>query len=264
MKTPNSPMPEDELARQLRGKTRRGFVLGGASLLAALTAWKWIGSRSLIGGQPWPLRRMLEWDEAVHRAIFSPSKLAPVFSASKARMPRVNGQIGINPKIDPASWRLQISGPGGLKKYTIEDVKALPRFEMTTELKCIEGWSEVVTWAGARLVDLASASGLATRSGKPLDPEGDPGDLMPYASLMTPDRAYYVGLEAASVVHPQTLLCYEMNGKPLEPSHGAPLRLAAPLKYGIKSLKQIGTIAFMDERPADYWAEKGYDWYSGH
>jgi DMSO/TMAO reductase YedYZ molybdopterin-dependent catalytic subunit len=46
--------------------------------------------------------------------------------------------------------------------------------------------------------------------------------------------------------------------------HGAPLRLVIPIKYGIKNLKQIGTIQFTDRRPADYWAERGYDWYSGH
>ena len=51
---------------------------------------------------------------------------------------------------------------------------------------------------------------------------------------------------------------------PLTPEHGAPLRLAIPLKYGIKNIKRIGTIRFTDARPADYWAERGYDWYAGH
>jgi DMSO/TMAO reductase YedYZ molybdopterin-dependent catalytic subunit len=258
------PPPDDELRRQLRTMTRRGFAWGGLAALSGLGAWRWIVSRSPDGGTPWPLRRVLEFDEKVHHAAFGPSKLSPTFPASSARMPRVNGRIGINPKIDQEAWRLRVSGPAGSKTYAMADVKALPRFEITTELRCIEGWSEVVTWAGARLADLASISGMATRSGKPIDRDVSPGDLLPYASLKTPDRAYYVGLESASVVHPQTLLCYEMNGRPLEPLHGAPLRLAAPVKYGIKSLKQIGSIEFTDDRPADYWAEKGYDWYSGH
>ena len=131
---------------------------------------------------------------------------------------------------------------------------------MTTELKCIEGWSTVVHWAGARLADLAALTGLATRSGRP----EDPGNLLGYVSMETPDAAYYVGLDMASALHPQTLLCYEMDGEPLTTDHGAPLRLVIPVKYGIKSLKQIGTIRFTDERPADYWAERGYDWYAGH
>jgi DMSO/TMAO reductase YedYZ molybdopterin-dependent catalytic subunit len=65
-------------------------------------------------------------------------------------------------------------------------------------------------------------------------------------------------------MHPQTLLCYEMNGKPLPMDQGYPLRLIIPVKYGIKSIKRIGSIYFSDQRPADYWAERGYDYYSGH
>ena len=62
----------------------------------------------------------------------------------------------------------------------------------------------------------------------------------------------------------RTLLCYEMNNQPLALEHGAPLRLVTPLKYGIKHIKRIGKITFTDQRPADFWAERGYDWYAGH
>ena len=135
---------------------------------------------------------------------------------------------------------------------------------MTTELRCIEGWSTVVSWAGARLADLAAVTGLATRSGRTFDPRKGPTGALGYVALETPNGEYYVGLDIASALHPQTLLCYEMDGRPLTPDHGAPLRLVIPVKYGIKNLKQIGTIRFTDLRPADYWAERGYDWYAGH
>ena len=42
-----------------------------------------------------------------------------------------------------------------------------------------------------------------------------------------------------------------------------PLRLTIPVKYGIKNIKQLGKIAYTRERPDDYWAERGYDWYAG-
>ncbi len=128
---------------------------------------------------------------------------------------------------------------------------------MVTELKCIEGWSTIVHWAGARLFDFANITGLGIRA----DGQRDWPD---YVSLETPDGAYYVGLDRASAQHPQTLLCYEMDGQPLTADHGAPLRLVIPVKYGIKNLKRIGTIRFGDIRPRDYWAERGYDWYAGH
>ena len=54
-----------------------------------------------------------------------------------------------------------------------------------------------------------------------------------------------------------------MNGLPLEDRHGAPLRLVMPVKYGIKNIKRIGRIEYTDERPADYWFEQGYDYFSG-
>lgn len=148
--------------------------------------------------------------------------------------------------------------------FTLDDIKKLPRVEMTTEFKCIEGWSYIVHWAGARLVDFIAKYPPATKSGNPLDLAKHLDDLPDYVSLRTPDAEYYVGLEIESALHPQTLLCYEMNGKPLPVEHGGPLRLVIPVKYNVKNLKRIGTIEYTSKRPADYWAEQGYDWYVGH
>jgi hypothetical protein len=148
---------------------------------------------------------------------------------------------------------------------TLDDIRALPRVEMTTELKCIEGWSTIVNWAGARFSDFAERYQPPTRAGGGTpDARERPRELVRYVKLETPDGGYYVGMDMPSALHPQTLLCYEMNGQPLTPEHGAPLRLVAPVKYGIKHIKRIGRITFTDERPGDFWAERGYDWYSGH
>ena len=84
-----------------------------------------------------------------------------------------------------------------------------------------------------------------------------------YVYLATPNEEYYVGLDVASALHPQTLLCDTMNGQPLTRQHGAPLRLYLAVKYGYKSLKRVGLIRFQDERPPDYWAKRGFDWYAG-
>jgi DMSO/TMAO reductase YedYZ molybdopterin-dependent catalytic subunit len=151
---------------------------------------------------------------------------------------------------------------GATIELTMADIRALPRTELVTELRCIEGWNVVVHWAGVRFADFAARYLPATRSGKAPD-LGHPEDLLPYVSIETPNGGYYVGLDTASVLHPQTLLCYEMDGKPLTPEHGAPLRLVVPVKYGVKNIKRIGTIRFTARRPDDYWAEQGYDWYAG-
>ena len=81
--------------------------------------------------------------------------------------------------------------------------------------------------------------------------------------LETPDGQYYVSIDMKSMLSPQTLLAYEMNGFPLTGDHGAPLRLVIPNKYGVKSLKRVGKIIFSDEKLPDYWGEQGYDWFIG-
>jgi hypothetical protein len=146
-------------------------------------------------------------------------------------------------------------GPEPGLLLTMDAIRALPRVEMVTQLKCIEGWSEIVRWGGARLSDFIHTYPPA---------RGAHGRLPRHVGMETPDRQYYVGLRMDDAMHPQTLLCYEINGQPLSRSHGAPLRLVTPLKYGIKHLKQIGSITFGDKRPRDYWAENDYDYDEGH
>ena len=252
-----------EISRQVGRMTRRGFAWGGAAALAGFAGWKWVGSRGRGG---WSAGRSVAFSSSTKKSRARPLTPLGCRRSSPPRPRKCPGSMavdGLDETLDLAAWRLTVQGTSGTKTLSIDDVKALPRFEMTTELRCIEGWSEVVTWAGARLIDLASSTGLARRSGRPGDPLADPADLLPYVSLTTPNAKYFVGLDMASALHPQTLLCYEMNGQPLTVPHGAPLRLAIPVKYGIKNLKQIGTILFTESRPADYWATKGYDWYAG-
>jgi DMSO/TMAO reductase YedYZ molybdopterin-dependent catalytic subunit len=256
----------DDSRRHVRRMTRRAFAWGGVAAAAGVAGWRWVVTRSEEGGLPWPLRRVLELNEQVARGLSRSSRLSPEYPRSAARMPRVNGSIGLESELDPAAWRLQVIGSAGERSalsVTLNEIRALPRVEMTTELRCIEGWSEIVHWAGARLADLAAATGLAIRDERPAA-RGNGGGLLEYVAIETPDSGYYVGLDMGTALHAQTLLCYEMNGRPLTRAHGAPLRLVTPLKYGIKNLKRVGTIRFTDARPADYWAERGYDWYAGH
>lgn len=237
-----------DVDREIRRRTRRSFLIGGAAAVAGAGGWEWLRTRARQEELPWPVRRVLGANEKIARAYFSDGHLAATFDPTQAGMPRRNGMEGLDDDFDPAEWKLNLSAPGGREQaFTLDDIKALPRVEMTTELRCIEGWTQVVHWAGARLRDFAAKHQVKAD----------------YVSLETPDAGYYVGLDIASALHPQTLLCYEMQGAPLTPAHGAPLRLVTPVKYGIKNIKRIGAIKFQDSRPADFWAEQGYDWYAG-
>ena len=255
---------ELDAARVMRKKSRRSFLALGICAAAGIGGWNWLTGRSQIGGLPSPLRRVLEFNEGLAESYFDDTRLAPTFPREMAREPRVNGGEGLSGDLDPGGWRLHVVGSGEPRDFTLENVKRLPRVEMTTELKCIEGWSVIVNWAGCRLSELAAACGVGTRNGMSTDVRTRPQHVVRYVGVETPDRGYYVGMDMPSAMHPQTLLCYEMNGQPLSIEHGAPLRLVTTVKYGIKSIKRIGTISFTNERPPDFWAERGYDWYAGH
>ena len=279
-----APTSDAEVERQISRMSRRSLLWGAGAVATVLAGRQWLITRREEDGIPWPFRRVLEINEELARDYFKPSRLAPVFSLQMAGMPRANGDLGLSDDFDPADWKLSVvrndeagsdtssgdsssdesSSADDILKLTLREIRALPRVEMVTELKCIEGWSQVVHWTGARLSDFIARYPPPTRSGNPADVRKRPDDLPRYVSLETPDGGYYVGLEMAGALHPQTLLCYEMNGQPLTSEHGAPLRLVIPVKYGIKNIKRIGTIRFTNSRPADYWAEQGYDWYAGH
>ena len=260
--------PDDvEVEDRIRAMSRRSFLWGALAVGAGYGGIRWIGSRRLDDNVPWPLRRGLQVNEGFARDLFDEGKLAPEFPRARARQIRVNGDIGLEEDFDAATWKLMVEGLAGAdssKSFSLAQIKALPRVTMTTEHKCIEGWATVVTWSGARLRDFITKYPPSTTSGDALDLKKHPEDLPDYISLETPGGGYYVGLEREAALHPQTLLCYELNGKPLTLEHGAPLRLVIPVKYGTKSLKRIGTLRYVAERPADYWAEQGYDYHGGH
>jgi DMSO/TMAO reductase YedYZ molybdopterin-dependent catalytic subunit len=152
----------------------------------------------------------------------------------------------------PSRSTLPAGTPGLL--LTLADILKLPKHDLVTEFKCVEGWSQIAHWSGVRMADFLDAYPPARK------PDGS---LPRYVYMETPGGDYYVGYDMAVCRHPQTLLVTEMAGKPLTQLHGAPLRLHAPTKYGYKQIKRIGLIAYTDIKPDDYWTKLGYDWYAG-
>ncbi|HEX8464447.1 MAG TPA: molybdopterin-dependent oxidoreductase, partial [Abditibacterium sp.] len=226
----------DDAETQMRRLSRRSFLWATLAGAGTLGGFRWLSTRRPDDGIPWPLRRVLDVNGEIARDLFSTARLAPTFPASRAKEVRVNGSIGMDGIFfDPAEWKLSVKGlaSGEDLELSLAQIKKLPRVEFTVELKCIEGWATVVTWAGARLVDFMAKYPPVTQSGEKPDVLRKPTDLVPYVGAQTPDGLYYVGLDMESALHPQTLLCYEMNGKPLTLEHGAPLRLVTPTKYGI-------------------------------
>lgn len=226
-------------------------------ILAFMYGWIWLHQQPSDGafgaGIKQPLRNVLNKNEDFFNRWLSDRHLAKSYPLSAAaKNVRVNGNLGLGNDFDPNTWQLYvIKAKGDTLALRLDDIKKLPKTEIVFDFKCIEGWDQVTHWGGVRFADFMQAYHLSDEAARN------------YVGLSTPDEEYYVGIDMPSAMHPQTLLCYEMNGKPLPMNQGYPLRLIIPVKYGIKSLKRIGTMYFDNARPPDYWAEKGYDYFSG-
>ncbi len=155
-----------------------------------------------------------------------------------------------DPGIDLGKWTLAVSGevqrPG---KYALDQIKALPKVRQNTRHICVEGWDVIGNFGGARISDFLNLVG-ANRNAR-------------FLFVACADD-YYETLDMPSALHPQSLLCYEMYGQPLERGHGAPLRLSLPTKIGYKSAKgltEIRVTNVLDRR--GYWEDQGYSWFYG-
>ena len=245
--------PRREMTKeQFEVRGRRSFITGLLALGATGAGITTLARSTAEGDRiAAPLRGIHDFNAAVWEALYSPDRLAPTFDPSQAEDIRVNGRHGVREEIDLAAWEMEVYGPDGeeLGRHVMADFIDLPYQEMTVEHKCVEGWSNIVTWGGTPFSNFAA-----------LYPEAANAQ---FVNMETPDGIYMVNMDMASMMHPQTFLAWELNGEPLTQLHGAPIRLATPLKYGIKQIKRIGRLEFSNVRGPDYWEIRGYDWYSG-
>ena len=255
MSKSSSSLPEESISNKgFVAKTFIAFLVFSALMIVGWRTFKWINMQPQEAGALKPLRKALNINEKVFSGIFNANHLVKEYPVSQAaKRVRVNGMDGLRDSVNEATWRLKVvRAAGDTLQLTLNDIKQLPKKDIVFDFKCIEGWDQVTHWGGVPLKTFIEHYHLDKQS------------KMNYLGLVTPDKGYYVGIDMPSALHPQTLLCYEMNGKPLPVNQGFPLRLIIPVKYGIKHLKRIGTMFFSNNKPADYWAERGYDYYAGH
>jgi len=253
----------------LRTRSLLSFSIFFIVLFLLTQIWTWASHKPEGEFIAPTFRSFLERNGKIWHSLFSSDREAPTFTPREKGMPaRVNGDIGLLSPLDLANWKLEVIVNADDEKsqhlwITMDEIRQLPRVDSTIEFKCIEGWSQVISYTGVRFSDFLKHYKLGSHLPQAWEDGKLPGSRFSYVGLRTPDGEYYVSNDMESMLHPQTLLAYEMNGEALSVSHGAPLRLIIPVKYGIKSLKRIGQIFFSDQRPPDYWAEQGYDWFSG-
>jgi DMSO/TMAO reductase YedYZ molybdopterin-dependent catalytic subunit len=143
--------------------------------------------------------------------------------------------------------------------FTLAELRAMPLQTQITRHDCVEGWSAIGKWRG---VPLATVIAMA-------QPKSNARYVI--FSCFDKDEAgteYYESLDLHQAAHPQTLLALDLNDKPLDPDHGAPVRLRIPTQLGYKSAKWVRKIELASAFPTaaskgGYWEDQGYEWYGG-
>jgi DMSO/TMAO reductase YedYZ molybdopterin-dependent catalytic subunit len=248
-----------DAAKLLPRPSRRLFLRGAASLgsLAMLTGCDIIDGPTAENA----LHVVSRFNDRVQALLFSETTLAPEFPESAITRPfPFNAYYSVDeaPDIDGDSYQLEIGGLVNNKKpWTLAELNRLPQVSQITRLVCVEGWSAIARWGGIAFADLLKAyppapgaRWAALRSDVSRDARGNPDP-------------YFVSLDLATAAHPQTLLATEVEGRPLPLAHGAPLRLVAPVKLGLKNIKAITHVTYTAEEPPDFWALRGYSKYDG-
>jgi DMSO/TMAO reductase YedYZ molybdopterin-dependent catalytic subunit len=185
--------------------------------------------------------------------LFRGGHLAPTFADSEltpfSKFP-INDYDVDDPQVDFDRWTLTVSGavekPG---EYTLAQIGQLAKIAQNTKHICVEGWDVIGRFGGARLSDFLKLIGADTTAR--------------FVYVECADD-YYESLDMATALHPQSLLCYEMYGRPLTREHGAPLRLTLPTKIGYKQAKYLTDLKVTNvlER-VGYWEDQGYSSFYG-
>jgi DMSO/TMAO reductase YedYZ molybdopterin-dependent catalytic subunit len=248
--------------------TRRALVTGvtasAAGLLAGCDRLASHGSvRSVLFNAEnfhrWTQRALTDRDALARE--FPPDQRSRIFRANGVRDPGTPEYAAwaAGKFVD---WRLRLSGlfarPVAL---SLADLHAMPFREQTTRHDCVEGWSAIGKWRGAPLAPLLRAAGL--------------GSNARYLVFHCADtnggaRPYYESIDMVDAFHPQTILAYALNDRPLPIANGAPLRLRVERQLGYKQAKYltgieaVSSLAGIHGGKGGYWEDvAGYEWYAG-
>ena len=155
-------------------------------------------------------------------------------------------------------WQVSVDGlvhhPG---VFDLDDLRKIsPPEERIYRMRCVEGWSMVIPWAGfslSRLLERVEPTGSAKYvSFQTLyDPSRMPGQKTDVL-----EWPYVEGLRIDEAMHPLTLLASGLYGRELPAQDGAPIRLVVPWKYGFKGIKSIVKVSLVAEQPPTTWSRQ--------
>lgn len=190
---------------------------------------------------------------------FAPEDISPAFRANGSTNPP-DADYRAMVANNFADWTLVVDGmvlnPLNL---SLADLRAMPERTQITRHDCVEGWSCIGKWRGARLSAVLDRAKVAFGAKYVVFHCADT-----YGS-----SKYYESIDLVDAYHEQTILAYDMNDAPLTVPHGAPIRVRLERMLGYKQAKYIMRIEITDtlrqfgRGKGGYWEDRGYEWYGG-
>lgn len=244
--------------------TRRRLLLGATATLAGCDrlAQNHRFREALFSAEnfhKWAQRSLMARDALAQE--FRPDQISPIFRANGTANPDTPAYRALW-RGGFADWRLTVGGLVARPlSLSLSQLRALPHREQITRHDCVEGWSAIGRWRGVPLKTLLDGAGLRDRARY---------IVFHCADDMGGGRPYYESIDLTDAFHPQTILAFALNGRPLSVANGAPLRLRVERQLGYKHAKYLMGIEAVDSLAAigggkgGFWEDHAdYDWYAG-
>lgn len=190
---------------------------------------------------------------------FSEADLSPQFRSNGSRQPDDPEWVALA-NSGFSNYRLKV---GGLVErpmsFSLADIRSLPGRTQITRHDCVEGWSAIGKWKGARLSAILET----------VRPKAEARYVLIRCADRINGAPYYETIDFEDAFHPQTLLAYELNDQPLPIANGAPLRLRVERQLGYKMAKYVMGLELVEDFSQEaggkggYWEDRGYEWYAG-
>lgn len=248
--------------------SRRQFLAVSGAGLAAAALGSWGASK--IFGAPLPANNdaappPMSGEDPFGASLTSGPAASPSPEELAARTAGVEGtrpeltsnfdfyRIDINtrpPEVDDGAWRLHVNGLVDTPlDLSLDEVRAMPAQTQILTMQCISNpiggdLTSSSRWTGVRFIDLLTQAGLQTTAA---------------GAYITSTDGFYEFVTLEDIQDERCLLVYEMNGEPLPPEHGFPLRVYIPNRYGMKQPKWIKNIELVAQRVDGYWVDRGWD-----
>lgn len=159
---------------------------------------------------------------------------------------RINTAEAQTPGFDAASYQFRVDGlVENPITLSYDQLQQLPSVQQVSDFHCVEGWVvQNVRWQGVRTQTILDIV-------KPLP-------SAKYITFHALDGVYVESLSIEQATYPDALLAYTMNGAPLSPDHGHPLRFVMPHMYGYKGAKYLYRLEFAATQVTGYWEQRGW------